>query len=442
MATWGISGPVDLLRRTGFLWWRCWPRLVGIWLAGWLVRHWLIKLAVYVGVHFGGFWGDLVMPLAVVARLATYILMYLVLRSESDLTGEASGPWYRGFVGILLKAILPVFVLFAAWRLILADYSSYVGLLNVDLYYAMDAGLSPDRTLEQTKEYMTPGDWRAYLAILLAFLARGALTKYSEKLPSWTQLVAVYLQALWVVLLLNAASNRLVGSPRWISERKIIVWYTERKQHVLTYLSSFGEVWKWISDAVGPMVLAVLLAVTWIAIVGAVYSVRPDTTWAGVSRAAFGEQQGARVTDVASRTGIAARASLAAAAAPRPDTRERDLPEFVGCRRSTGRHTPAHAALRADNVLLLCFCLYGDGGAGSQRRLFQRVRDRRVHVARDSDIARTARMDVVGVLSGIHQDSHCRAGRPTSHVPCGGDVLALCGTGFGTSRYAGGVNRT
>lgn len=308
MATWGISGPVDLLRRTGFLWWRCWPRLIGIWLAGWLVRHWLIKLAVYVGVHFGGFWGDLVMPLAVVARLATYILMYLVLRSESDLTGEASGPWYRGFVGILLKAILPVFVLFAAWRLILADYSSYVGLLNIDLYYAMDAGLSPDKTLEQTKEYMTPSDWRAYLAILLAFLARGALTKYSEKLPSWTQLVAVYLQALWVVLLLNAASNRLVGSPRWISERKIIVWYTERKQHVLTYLSSFGEVWKWISDAVGPMVLAVLLAVTWIAIVGAVYSVRPDTTWAGVSRAAFGEQQGARVTDVASRTGIAARA--------------------------------------------------------------------------------------------------------------------------------------
>ncbi|WP_078323157.1 hypothetical protein [Mycobacteroides salmoniphilum] len=324
MATWGISGPVDLLRRTGFLWWRCWPRLIGIWLVGWLARYWLIKLAVYVGLHFGGYWGDLIMPLAALARLTTYTLMYLVLRGESDLVGQnADGrSRFQSFVDILLKAILPVFVLFAAWRLILADYSSYLGLLNVDIFYAMDSGLAPDRTAAQAEEFMTPSDWRAYLAILIAFVIRGALTRYSEKLPAWTQLVAVYLQALWVVLLLNAASNRLVGSPKWIAERKVIVWYTEQKQHVLAHLSRVGEVWKWITDAMGPMVLAVLLAVTWIAIVGTVYAVRPDTTWAGVSRAAFGPNQGGRVTDVASRTGQAAKA------------RWQRLPRFVQMRAS------------------------------------------------------------------------------------------------------------
>ncbi|MBB4852649.1 hypothetical protein HNP40_000015 [Mycobacteroides chelonae] len=41
-----MRGPVDLLRRIGFLWWRCWPRLIGIWLVGWLARYWLFKQAV------------------------------------------------------------------------------------------------------------------------------------------------------------------------------------------------------------------------------------------------------------------------------------------------------------------------------------------------------------------------------------------------------------
>lgn len=310
MATWGISGPVDLLRRTGILWWRCWPRLIGVWLVGWLARYWLIQLALYVGVHFGGFWGDLIMPLAALARLSTYILMFLVIRGETNLPDENTDgrSRYQAFVGIVLKTILPVFVLFAAWRLILADYALYLGSLNADLSYAAYSGGAPERTLTQAQEFMTPSDWRAYLAILIAFVARGALTRYSEKLPAWTQLVAVYLQALWVVLLLNAASNRLVGSPKWVSERKVIVWYTEQKERFFAHFSLLGQVWKWITDAVGPTVLAVLLAVTWIAIVGTVYAARPQTTWAGASQAAFGELQGSRVTDVASRTGLAAKA--------------------------------------------------------------------------------------------------------------------------------------
>ncbi|MFD6195565.1 hypothetical protein ACFWE3_02560 [Mycobacteriaceae bacterium NPDC060252] len=312
MATWGISGPVDLLRRTGFLWWRCWPRLIGIWLVGWLARYWLIKLAVYVGLHFGGYWGQLIMPLAVLARLVVYVLMFLVLRSEMNLDGDATDgePRFQAFADIVLKSILPVFVLFAAWKLVLADYSAYAGELKFAVTYAMETGAAPDMSPEQTESWLYASDWRIYLTIAVAFCARLVLTKFASRLPGWTKVITAYFEALWVFLLANAAATRLFGSPEWISERRIIVWYNDVRSQALSHFGGFADVWHWITGTAGLVVPAVLLSMTWLAIAGTVYATQRETTWRGASHAAFGQGRGDRVVTAVGEAGEVLRSRL------------------------------------------------------------------------------------------------------------------------------------
>lgn len=124
MATWGISGPVDLLRRTGILWWRCWPRLVAIYLVGWLTRYGALKLAIFVSVHVGGLWGDLVFPLVPLTRLLTYVAMFWVVRGAVT---NARASWTEA-TNTVLRSILPVFVLFTAWKLHLEDRAGYLNV--------------------------------------------------------------------------------------------------------------------------------------------------------------------------------------------------------------------------------------------------------------------------------------------------------------------------
>jgi hypothetical protein len=226
MATWGISGPVDLLRRTGILWWRCWPRLVAIYLVGWLTRYGALKLAIFVSVHVGGLWGDLVFPLVPLARLLTYVAMFWVVRGAVT---NARASWTEA-TNTVLRSILPVFVLFTAWKLHLEDRAGYLNVRYLEYYGSTMDGLSSAKTSEQINQYLSPTDWRIYAVIGIAFAIRMLLTRFREKLPTWTQLLALYLEATWVLLLVTAAADKLFGTPEWIKERRVVVWYLNEKE--------------------------------------------------------------------------------------------------------------------------------------------------------------------------------------------------------------------
>ena len=62
------------------LWWRHFPQLAALYLLGWLGRKGAIELAAYVGWD-NDVWASLIMPFAGLARLGSYIAMFLVLRS-------------------------------------------------------------------------------------------------------------------------------------------------------------------------------------------------------------------------------------------------------------------------------------------------------------------------------------------------------------------------
>ncbi|ORB52750.1 hypothetical protein BST43_18895 [Mycobacteroides saopaulense] len=291
MATWGMSGPVDLLRRTGSLWWRCWPWLVAIYLVGWLLRYGALELALYVGVHVGGLWGELVFPLVPLTRILTYVAMFWVVRGAVTSTATS---WAEA-INTVLRAILPVFVLFTAWKLHLEDRAGYLSVRRVEYYGSTMDGLSSTKTNEQINQYLSPTDWRIYAVIAIAFTMRMLLTRFRDKLPTWTQLLALYLEATWVLLLVTAAADKLFGTPEWIKERRVVVWYLDHKESLLASLGPLRHLWESIAQFTSAAVPAILIPLTWIAIAAAVYGVQAMGTWAASGHAFFGEKHASRV---------------------------------------------------------------------------------------------------------------------------------------------------
>jgi hypothetical protein len=70
---------VRYLLRPFALWWRYLPQLVALYLLGWLGREGAIELAAFVGWD-NDVWASLIMPFAGIARLGSYVAMFLVLR--------------------------------------------------------------------------------------------------------------------------------------------------------------------------------------------------------------------------------------------------------------------------------------------------------------------------------------------------------------------------
>ncbi|MBV0919239.1 hypothetical protein KC238_18445 [Mycobacteroides chelonae] len=293
MATWGISGPADLLRRTGILWWRCWPRLVAIYLVGWLTRYGALKLAIFVSIHVGGLWGDLVFPLVPLARLLTYVAMFWVVRGAVT---NARASWTEA-TNTVLRAILPVFVLFTAWKLHLEDRAGYLNVRYLEYYGSTMDGLSSAKTSEQINQYLSPTDWRIYAVIGIAFAIRMLLTRFREKLPTWTQLLALYLEATWVLLLVTAAADKLFGTPEWIKERRVVVWYLNEKESLLANLGPFRHLWEWATQFTAAAIPAVLIPLTWIAIAAAIYGIQAMGTWSTSGHAFLGEKHATRVAN-------------------------------------------------------------------------------------------------------------------------------------------------
>ncbi|AKC40501.1 Uncharacterised protein [Mycolicibacterium phlei] len=282
---------LDTLKRTAALWWRRWPWLVAIYLVGWLLGYGALQLAIVVSVHVGGFWGDLLVPVVVFVRVCTCVLMIWVLSGENlrD-SGDAGGPW--AFLNRLSPAVLPVLALLAVWKLPVADMDRYqAAKIDAASFSQQGALMSAD----ELNKFIFTTDWRMYTVIAIAFIARFVLTRLRDWLPAWTQLIAAYLEVTWIALLFFASGVKLFGTPQWISERQIVVWYNDQKAAAFRHLGVVGAVQEWVVDNVLALLPVILLPLTWLAITALVLPNTLSPTWITASQAAVGETMSDRI---------------------------------------------------------------------------------------------------------------------------------------------------
>jgi hypothetical protein len=254
-----------------------WPVLLAWYLAGWLGRYLVIEIAATFGAT-NALVGLLIMPLATLARLASFIGMFLVLRGsmpafsdlkrsgldDVDRTAQPAGRAAQVY-DIFLVSILPFFTFYAAWQFLGADTISYMvsALEKADFF-------DPNRDSSNAIVELQL-NWASGTAIVLAFAGRYLIKRYRAKLPKWTPIVAVYLEAVWVYLSLLLVVNYFDAVNAWVSSRVAVEWVASLRADITAVFAPVGVIWGGVEWAIGETGGLVLLPLSWLALAGIVY---------------------------------------------------------------------------------------------------------------------------------------------------------------------------
>ena len=275
---------LTIVRRTASLWWRNWPWLVAIYLVGWLLRYWVLQAAVAVGLAHGVLWGTFVVVLAPIVRLLSYLAMFLVIRSSTEeLQHVRVDTERRGVFDTVTSAILPFLVIYTVWQLIAEDYSAFLSAVDYTAVQSMSL-----QRVDQISS-MASG-LRLWIVVVVAFTVRWLITRLREKLPKWTLMLAVYFDVLWLFVAIQASAAVLFASPRWLSERRVVVWLTDVRDNVFSHFAFLADAWSIVGGLLGALVAAAGLALAWLAIANTVYGSPLEPTWGGARRALLGHR--------------------------------------------------------------------------------------------------------------------------------------------------------
>lgn len=250
---------------------RRWPALAAIYLAGWIARFLFIQLAGWLA-NIDPLFGLLVLPIAVLARLAAYVAMFLVLRRdlpgfsrfEALLDPEDTGSASRRFSAIIQSSILPFFVVFATWGLLRDDFVDYSLAQLANRTFGLDP--SEEVALEVTAGPVTIG------IVVLAFALRVLLRRLGERIPAWTGYLAAYLEAVWIFVAVVVVQDLLAGVPAWLQSRRIVAFFID----IITAAREAFAPLRFILDSVAWIIdqssLLIVLPLAWLTLAGIVYA--------------------------------------------------------------------------------------------------------------------------------------------------------------------------
>jgi hypothetical protein len=280
---------VRYLLRPFDLWWRNVPQLVALYLLGALGRKGAIELAAYVGWD-NSVWASLIMPFAGLARLGSYVAMFLVLRSAIPALAALPRRTARS-VDVFANIIVPFFAIYLAWKLFAEDWLDFE---TAALNYRVGAGMMKALTTGQTSDLhpdQLPVSTATWVIIAAALVLRYVLGKFKESLPGWMIAVRVYVDALWVFLTLSFAAsqgvNFLLNPWGWIGERRIVVWFNDARADLFSHFQPLEHLWDAAVLVLRTVLGGAAIPLLWLAVAGIVYGVTmPD--WRGAARRVVG----------------------------------------------------------------------------------------------------------------------------------------------------------
>lgn len=252
-----------------------WPALIAWFLVGILGRYLAIEFAGFVGAYtaIGGF---LLLPLAILARLISFVAMFLVLRDGmtrlsaiAPLPADARAR-RTAFRDALLSAILPFFAVYTAWGFLREDVTAYLNrALEVQSGRIFAAGAGEIDT-SGTVDKLGFEPW-TIAVIVLAFAGRWAWKRWAARVPRWFSIAAVYLEAVWVFLTLYFISDAIGVVVAWVDTRQAMVWLADLRGWLADAVAPVAWTWDAIEWFVGEAGGIILLPLAWLTIAGVVY---------------------------------------------------------------------------------------------------------------------------------------------------------------------------
>lgn len=287
MAVYDVA--VRYLLRPFALWWRYLPQLVALYLLGWLGRKGAIELAAFVGCD-NDVWASLIMPFAGLARLGSYVAMFLLLRPAIPALAALPRRSARS-VDVFANIIVPFFAIYLAWKLFAEDWLDFeTAALNYRVDEAMTAALTTNQTSDLHPDQL-PVSTATWVIIFSALVLRYVLGRFKENLPSWMIAVRVYVDALWVFLTVSFAAsqglNFLINPTGWIAERRIVVWFNDTRAELFSHFAPLEHLWDAAMLLLRTVFGGATIPLLWLAVAGIAYGVSmPD--WRGAARRVVG----------------------------------------------------------------------------------------------------------------------------------------------------------
>lgn len=255
-----------------------WPALIAWFLVGILGRYLAIEFAGFVGAStaIGGF---LLLPLAILARLISFVAMFLVVRDgmtrlSAIAPQPADGRARRlAFRDALLSAILPFFAVYTAWGFLREDVTAYLNRaleVQSERIFVAGAAGAPAIDTSGTVDKLGFEPWTVAV-IVLAFAGRWAWKRWAARVPRWFAVGAVYLEAVWVFLTLYVISDAIGAVAAWVDTRQAMVWLADLRGWLADAVAPLAWAWDAIEWFVGEAGGIILLPLAWLTIAGVVY---------------------------------------------------------------------------------------------------------------------------------------------------------------------------
>ena len=252
--------------------WRYAPQLLAWFLAGWLGNYLALQLAGFIG----GWWntgGLLLLPLAVLTRLVSFVAMFLIARDAlHELGFIASVPQDARqrkalFLNALLAGILPFFAVYAAYGFLRDDFFEYV---RIGMQVHTGRILSGEDVSDQDLSSAGFGVW-TWAIIVVAYGLRWGWKRWGERLPRMLSLIAAYLEAVWLFFFVWTLADitRAVGD--WVAHRAAMVWLGEVRAWVTERIAVLGWLWDGVLWLIGQLGGALLQPLAWLAVAGVIY---------------------------------------------------------------------------------------------------------------------------------------------------------------------------
>ncbi|WP_234812298.1 hypothetical protein [Mycolicibacter longobardus] len=254
------------------LWWRYWPQLAACYLAGVVIRRVVIAAAAWAG-HSNPLWAALIMPCAGLAQLGSYVAMFLVLRPGIPALATLPRRSLRS-VDMFTSVIVPFFAIYLGWQMFKEDWLAYQRLvLNYRVADAM-SGINVE---------LLPISRITWVVVGLALASRFLLSHFSSRLPAALTAVRVYVDALWVFLVLTfslaAGITVLIKPGEWFSHRRLVVWFDNVRADAFSHIEPLGALWKGAMWLLRTAFGGAAVPLMWLAAAGIVYGVSTQIDW-------------------------------------------------------------------------------------------------------------------------------------------------------------------
>jgi hypothetical protein len=282
---------VPYLLRPFVLAWRYWPQIAACYLVGMLARRGAVEWAAYVG-HDNAFWAAMIMPFAGLATMGSYVAMFLVVRRGVPVLAELPRPSLRG-ADLFTSIVVPFFAIYLAWQLFKEDWLAYLARA---LDYRINEAFSGIDT------HALPVPKTTWIVIIAALIIRYPLRYFAGRLPSWLTAVRIYVDSLWVFLVLSyslsAGFTFLVNPAGWVAKRRIVVWFTTTRAELFSHVKFLEIGWKGLTWAVKTVFGGAGVPLMWLAVIGIVYGVSTQADWHGAARRTIGERSTAFIEKI------------------------------------------------------------------------------------------------------------------------------------------------